>query len=232
MDAKQRFIADLDTVMQDLTQIELDHEMWSALNENLLHHPWAGEPGEMMHFISRAHFAAFGLGLRRQLDRDPGSVSLANLIARVAARQVVFRRSDFVALYSNTYPAQASHWAAIGDEEFSELARDNTTPIYPPSRAFRHLEFLLQRADGLRKFVNRAVAHRSRKTPEPLTIRQHERLLWVMQRLWEHYEWLATGATPRLGSGLLGDEWRGALTIPWAFDVARHRGLCTSIIQQ
>lgn len=215
MTEQERFVRDLRIVMQDLTQIEMDHDLWRGLNENLLVNPHCGEPGDVMNFITRAHFASLGIGLRRQIDTDERSVSLANLIGRVAGRQILFSRAAFVQRYADAYPSRSDLGAEIGDRDFSRLVNDERARIYAPARAFRHLEWLKKKGDPLRRFVNTQVAHRSSKSADGPTLHYHQRLLWVMQRLWEHYNWLATGSYPRLGDGLLGDDWKDALRRPW-----------------
>ncbi|MBX3359450.1 MAG: hypothetical protein KF745_13605 [Phycisphaeraceae bacterium] len=209
------FAVELDIVLNDLIQLQSDHELWCGLNSNLLVNPHAGEPGEAMEFITRSHFIAFGMGLRRQVDRDSRSICLASLISRVARRDVIFRRSDYVQRYVAAYPEHAAEWEALGDEDFSRLAADCTAQIYPPVRALRHLEWLNERAEPLRNHINSRVAHRSRRDSGRPHIRYHQRLLWAMQQIWEHYCMLSTGAAHHFETGLLGDDWRRAFERAW-----------------
>lgn len=213
----QMFLSDLDLVQADLIQMQMDHDLWCGLNENLRHNAHAGEPGDAMSFITRSHFAAFGCALRRQVDRDNRTVSLAFLIHKIASRQITFRRDEFVARYMQAAPAKYEAFRRrLGDNDFTHLSASPNCALYPPPRAYRHLEWLSKRATPLRDYVDKAIAHRDRKQPQyHPTIRYHRRLLWAMQRLAEHYQWLATGSFTRLESGFIGDEWRLAFARPW-----------------
>lgn len=228
-----RFISDLDVVMNDLSAMEADHEVWQGLNNNISMHPWAGAPGELWWFITRSHFAAFGTGLRRQLDLGNQAISLAKLIEQVAERSVRIQRERFVGLYTNAYRKEQDFWKSLGESEFVRLCGGKECREYPADRAFRHLQWLKRRGNPVKRLVDKTVAHRDRdamKDPPLVTIRKFERLLWAMQRLWEHYRHLATGAYPRLGDGAADDDWMDVLKTPWSYDPHRHRGLCTYIV--
>lgn len=91
------------------------------------------------------------IGVRRQLDRDPDSISFARLLGEVAANPHVISRKRYVALYKTML-------LDLGNKAFDRLAGSGATYIDPtvPTAELAKLEALAAR---IRKYANKRIAH-------------------------------------------------------------------------
>lgn len=102
-------------------------------------------------WMGNTYATAAVIGVRRQLDKDPDSISFARLLGEVAAHPQVLSRERYLALYK-TMPRD------LGDKDFDRLAEPGAAHIDPavPTDELAKLEGLAAR---IRKYANKRIAH-------------------------------------------------------------------------
>lgn len=106
-----------------------------------------------------AIFEAFGtwytvtqaVAVRRQLDRDQRSVSLANLLADMAEHADVMTRARHLALWGD-----GEDWQEPANRNFDRFSTEAALDPAVPSADLAELESV---AEIMRRYVNKAVAH-------------------------------------------------------------------------
>ena len=91
------------------------------------------------------------IGVRRQLDKDPDSISFARLLGEIIANPEVLSRDRYVALYT-TNPRE------MAERDFDRLVGAGRTSIDPAAPA-KELATLETTADRIRKYANKRIAH-------------------------------------------------------------------------
>lgn len=91
------------------------------------------------------------IGVRRQLDKDPDSISFARLLGEIIAAPEIIFRDRYVALYKTNHREMAG-------KHFDRLVGAGRTSIDPAAPA-KELAKLKTTADCIRKYANKRIAH-------------------------------------------------------------------------
>jgi hypothetical protein len=157
------------------------------------------------------------MAVRRQIDIDVRSISLARLLKEIIGCPHVLSRERFVAQVVTHYSSKSE---GAAHSEFDRLVGPGADHINPDTvRA--ELADLKERTKGLKDYTNKRVAHFDAKWPKdsPIVLEIHE----VLDRLhalrakymellrWERY------AEPPLAEPQLHDEetWKSVFREPW-----------------
>lgn len=205
----EQFKNDLERIGNELSRLEAEHRLWWSLVRRCHLDPRLGKPGLYMHTLQRWHYDSLAVGIRRQIDDNADSISLVNCIKLIASRKLVIRRSDFMGRYSE-------EMQEIAIVEWNSLTHQDCAEIYPPSRAYRHYEWLRKISDEVRRWINKTVAHSARSTTQAVTLNHVWRLLQIMERLVEHYQFVTQSSYCRLRAQVWLDQgWQKPLCVPW-----------------
>lgn len=184
------FVAWLDDLDRDVLTLYSDHRIWWGLNRLVGQNPAIGEPGDLMNFITRSHFHAYLVGIRRVADQKCDGASLWRLADRVAEGAIVFRRDEFISRYPDGL-------RDVANRDFDRLAGEGTS-VFPSHIAARDRNRIQELAEVVKPIVDKVIAHRDAVRPEPPFIADTCRVLDEFMRLLERYRFLATGSSPRL----------------------------------
>jgi len=150
------------------------------------------------------------IGIRRQVDRHPDSVSFANLLKSMSERPAVLSRTRFVSLYSGSNVPPG-----LADRAFDKYACADGSMLEAEIPA-ADLVGLDAKAAVVKQYANKRVAHIDRsgiKTPPTYT--DLDECLDLLEQLLRKY-WLLLDATTMLHIVPVWPyEWTQIFRSPW-----------------
>ncbi len=165
-------------------------------------------------------FEAFGVwyattqavAVRRQLDRDPRAISLANLIDSIARHPEVMTRSRHVGLWGNE---EFNSQANANYDRFAGEGKDTIDP----ARTNEDVERLATIATPVRGFVNTVVAHTDQR--ERSTTPTYEELNAAIDEIGEllkKYSSLLKATIVATVTPVHQQDWKQAFRVAWLND--------------
>lgn len=185
-----QFVKWLDALDKDLLTLYADHRLWWGLNRLVGQNLAIGTPGDLMNFITRSHFQAYLVGIRRVADQKCNGPSLWKLVHTVATAKIVFRREDYVSHYPEGLRGGA-------ESNFDKIAGAGAG-VFPSDRAVRDRLRIEELASVVKPIVDKTIAHRDMVSPDPPAIAQTCEILDEFMEMVERYRRLATGSSCRL----------------------------------
>ncbi len=185
------FVGWLDALDRDVLTLYSDHRIWWGLNRLVGQNPAIGTPADLMNFITRSHFQAYLVGVRRVADQNCSGGSLWKLIKKVESGEIAFSREKFVSRYQDFMKEEASR-------AFDDLCQSQGSSEFPRQLANADCDRVKELARVVKPIVDQAIAHRDAAQPDPPYIKNTCEVLDEFMRLLERYRFLATGSSPRL----------------------------------
>lgn len=146
-----RWDAWLETIHTDVRGLLVNRHIFRDVHAIIQANPKIQLASSFYEWMGNTYATTQVIGVRRQLDRDPGSISFARLLGEVAANPHVVSRERYVALYK-TMPRD------LGNKDFDRLAGAGVPHIDPavPTGELTKLEALATR---IKKYANKRIAH-------------------------------------------------------------------------
>lgn len=201
-----RWIAQIETDMINLLSAR---QIYKGYGEIVVANPEVQAEGATFHsFVVDGYVTQISMAVRRQLDTDPDTISLAHLITEIKDNPGAITRADYVARYKDM-PMGVGE--AIGNQHFTELAGPGDN--FDPAIAQADLETLKEASRKLKSLADRKIAHRSKQPSPKMTFNEVDECIEVIKKLAQKYITLLTGGNHELEPVLL--DWREAFTKTW-----------------
>ena len=153
---------------------------------------------------------ATAIGIRRQLDPDPRSVSLASLLSMITEticqRPKILSRAEFI----KNYRLQLRFAA---EKQFDRLVGKGADRVNC-SQVRRDAQKLRNDTVAVRRFANKRAAHWDRRTVPKSTLGELDNALTLVVELVNKYSMILTGNHASLDVALT-PEWTEVFEVPW-----------------
>ena len=170
-------------------------------------------------------FDAFGVwygatqatSIRRQLDRDPRSISFHNLLADISDHPEVMTRDRHVALWQDDDPREWAKeaWESEAQANYDRFA-ESGNDVIDPARTKADLDRLREIAKPVVKFVNKAVAHTDEQAlGSTSTYAELNAVIDELGELLKKYSSLLTATIFGALVPVHQQEWRQAFRVAW-----------------
>jgi hypothetical protein len=200
---------DLDRIREEVIELAWSATIYERVRAMVAANPAINIQHHFHNWLSRNYVDAQLIGIRRQLDRDPRSISLFNLVTSMAGHSRQLTRTAHVSLYRDGMER-------LGHRTFDRLAGPGKT-TYPLARlnaAIRALE-KIRATHG--RYVNKRLAHSDRSAltgPLP-TYRDLNNAVMKLQKLVIHYHLLFTAQGYRSLVPVSDYDWQNIFRQPW-----------------
>lgn len=212
--AVEKWPKQLEIIRDEVRNISLGSTVFWEVQRILEANPKARSHRLFNDWLMTNYAVATAIGIRRQLDRDPRSVSLANLLADIS-RSI---RINPDVLSRSAIEHLPPSLLKRAEEEFDRLAGVGTSKI----RA-SHVELDLKKLveniaiKEIALFVNKRIAHRDSAAVQKRMLGELDECLMLLARLVDRYLLLLTGHTSGIGP-ILPRGWKSVFTIAWIAD--------------
>jgi AbiU2 len=161
--------------------------------------------GNVFHsWVVNNYVTTVSMAVRRQLDTDSDTISLARLISDIRDNPKCLTRSWYVEYYKNSIEG-------YGDQMFNEYA--GLGECIDISVTESDLALLLEAGKDISKLANRSFAHKSTRTKPKMTFDDVDMCIESIKKIAQKYILLLT-ASHNVLEPIMSD-WQGIFTIPW-----------------
>jgi hypothetical protein len=210
--------ADLDRTREEITLLVWSTDIHERLRAIVSANPAVNMHNQFYDWLSRSYVDSQLVGLRRQLDLDKRSVSLANLIGSMAKHPELLSREAHLSLYSQEMQFQGNH-------TFNLLAGAQST-TYPAAKLHGALRALERVRSVHGKYINKRLAHSDRAPlsgPLP-TFRDLNAAVRKLEKLVIHYHLLFTAQSYNSLVPVPDYDWEAIFRLAWLPPAPRRRG--------
>lgn len=142
----------LETIEREITWLAIHRHVFWETHKIIEANPSIQKPSAFYTWMKSAYVTDIAVGIRRQLDSDPDTISLWNLLDELTMHPQAMSRQRFVALY------KGSTVEMFADQDFDRFA----------GKGQPHIDASLIRADltrlealwsVIKKYINRRITH-------------------------------------------------------------------------
>ena len=165
-------------------------------------------------WIQNNYVDSIVVGLGRLNDHDSRTISFHNLIKEVLANPEAITRDYYISRYPE-WMRDAGRVGGINDE-FNEFA-DEGEQFLSKDRLLADLKLLDDETKQIKVFRDQWVAHldQTRATNQPLTFKDVEDALELLDNIFHKYYMLIDGAGMSTAKPSLNFDWKEPLRHPW-----------------
>ena len=200
----------LKVIYKDLVTLAAYRHVFQEIQEIVRKNPKVNVGSSFHDLIATGYSTFASISVRRQLDRDRRSVSLALLMDDILKNPAALSRRRMVKLYQRSrLPAAMAHRHMDNSQRMGRV-RINMRQVR------KDLAALDCNCNRVRRYVNKHVAHRNRQPLRSLpTFEDLNRSIDFLEELFKRYNFLIEG------SGLLHltptwqYDWKSVLRAPW-----------------
>lgn len=159
MDAKrhEKMKSWLGTLERAITDLRVDQHIFWEVQGIVRANPKVHSPGDFNAWMARMYSSAMSVAIRRQVDADKRSVCFVGFLQDVKKTPTVVSRAQYVAQFR-----EANLPDFLAHRDFDNLV--GVGAEHPdPAAIEEEIRTLKQRAEPLRRYVNKRVAHHDEK---------------------------------------------------------------------
>lgn len=205
------WINDLRTIGDDVRSLRLGSRVFWVIQEIIGANRRTQAHGLFNHWMATNYAVATAIGIRRQLDSDRRSVSLARLLSAVAGtlckRPALLSRAGFIRNYRREL-------RIVGDAEFDRLVGQSASRV-EPSFVCRDLQRLQIETESVRRSANKRAAHWDRRAVPKSKLGELDKSLDLLVELVDKYARLMNGTSSSVEVGPLPPDWKRIFKVSW-----------------
>jgi AbiU2 len=205
-----KWCTDLVVIGSDVRSLRLSSRVFWEIQRIIGANPKTQRYGLFNHWMMTNYAVSAAIGIRRQLDPDPRSVSLASLLSMIAEticqRPAILSRAEFIRNYRPDLRFAA-------ERQFDRIVGRGADRVNC-GQVRRDSERLRSETEAVRRFANRRAAHWDRRSVPKSTLGQLDDALNLMVELVNKYSMILTGNHARLDV-TLSPEWAEIFNVPW-----------------
>jgi len=198
----------LKQIQEDITNLSVHRHIYNEVAKIIKENPRLQVASSFYDWMRIAYIYEMSIRVRRLVDRDRRSVSFVRLMEEIEQCPGVISRRRFVQLYSQVL-------RYVADRDFERFAKPGASHVNPAA-IHRDKRALIKAAGRLRLFVNRHIAHRSRRPLRRLpTFAELDVCINLLEQLLKKYVLMleATGLIEVLPVWQY--DWKQVFRIPW-----------------
>lgn len=200
----------LDLIYADIQGLLVNQHIFREVQTIVKANPKLQIPSSFYEWMGVSYAASIAVGIRRQLDTDSRSVSLARLLMEMRQRPGIITRRRFRSFYRGHPVAEQ-----FSNRDFDRLAGRGKDHV--GIGIFKgDLSRLKQAGRRLRRFVNKRVAHfDQRKFKNPPTYKEVDQCLEVMETLLKKYVLMLRAEAHMNILPTWQYDWKAIFRVPW-----------------
>ena len=231
---RERLENDLRTIQQEVAALFVQRQVFEDLKEPFIENRTLNREWTPLHtFLFVGYVTQACMRLRRLMDVDGQTVSLANIVSRVCQHPEVFTRADYSARFvencrvRSTGRAQETenglrtavreHREAEANELFSRFAGPGALSL-EQRRLCRFCLPAKAKWAEVGSYVDKRLAHYDRREPQNPTWGELDDAVHAVGDLYINVQLLLTGIVEEredLARAWQWDDWRPLLEVPW-----------------
>lgn len=206
-----RWCSELKVIRVEVSGLLLSAKIFWEVQKLLAANPRALSHRLFNDWMASNYFAATAIGIRRQLDKDPRSVSLRNLLMKIKVTledsQELISRSEFL---GNCQPEERSD----RNTRFSRLVGIQARRV-DFAYVNQDIERLIEIDEKIiGKYISKRIAHRDAEEIERRKYGDLDKCLEVLEEITDRYLSLVNGEESAV-SPELSSDWKSVFRIPW-----------------
>lgn len=208
MDPKlAKWIGWLDPIEEDITQLVWSKSIYLKLTGIITTNPEIHHGNRFWNWISTNYVESSLMGMRRQTDNGPDTITLFKLISDIEENSTLITRE----FHKSLYPAGRQCYA---DAVFDELASRGSTH-YPQASAERDKQSLENLRDSFESYVDRRLAHLDKRPPSKIgQFQDVYEGIDTLERLLKHHCLLLRAQDVEL-LPVVQYDWKSIFRVPW-----------------
>jgi hypothetical protein len=205
------------TIYHDAVNMRAARQLWEGFQAIVDVAPHrAKQFGTFHSWFNSSYVRSQGLAIRRQVEVGSDVVSLGRLLDRIAKSPNVLSRERYLSTLHHDH-------SGLGNKFFDSLTSPGARGI-DPDMPLAHLEQLRNETAGVRKWIDKEVAHydpKIGKFSEGLTFKDVHHAIDLIFEVMNHYRQLILGDTVDVGVTM--PPWEVVFTVPWIPDEEARR---------
>ncbi len=200
----------LDQIDKDITALSVARHIYSEVKEIIDANPKIQIASSFYDYMTYTYATYMVMGIRRQIDADRRSISFVSLLEEIIRDPQILTRDWYVARYRDTVLSEKT--AHRGFDQFSGEVKTHVDPAI----VCEDIRQIKDKAENLRKFVNKRVAHHDRSEFKSLpTYKEIDNCLKFMEELLRKYRRFIHGSCPSSFLPTCQYDWKKIFREPW-----------------
>jgi hypothetical protein len=196
---------------QDVIHLLGHRKIYKSYAELLDLNPDVVKNGGLFHqWINETYITSVAMGIRRQLDTDKDVISLLKLIRDIKNNPNDLTRDWHISLYKSNLDDDIKN--AIANETFTKHAGAGN--IIDIKILEEDEKKLLQLADKITLYADRAIAHRSKSAIPQVTYGEVEQCIDALRDIAQRYILIFTAGYNLMEPEII-DYWESIFSMPW-----------------
>ena len=213
-----KWCTDLVVIGRNVRSLRLSSRVFWETQRVIEANPRTQTHGLFNHWIATNYATATAIGIRRQLDLDPRSVSLASLLSMIAEticqRPKILSRAEFIKNYR-------PHLRFVAEKQFDRLVGKGADRV-SCGQVRCDAQKLRNDTEAVRRFANKRAAHWDRRAVPKSTLGELDKALTLVVELVNKYSMILTGNHASLDVALT-PEWTEVFEVPWIPQSAQRK---------
>ena len=181
----EKWLKWLDIIQKDAEDLLDKKHIFSRYIEIVKNNPNIQEPSDFHWWVRDNYVASIAMCIRKQIDTDPDVVTLGKLLTEIQKAPQIITKEWHRSLYKNL----GSRYA---DQAFWEIAGKGD--FFDPAVAESDFKKLSKLAEGVTKFADRRIAHKSKQPIPVVKFKEIDVFLEEFEKILIKYILLFTGS--------------------------------------
>ena len=152
----------LETILADVQQLLITQEIYQGVSDIYNGNPNLHKPSAFWGWLLNVYVENVSIGIRKQLDVKPPSISLKRLLRAICDHPEVLSRERYI-----TMTRESKMRADLLNREFDRHSGKNQDHI-DASKVKEDIDLIEAMAHKVKEFVDKRIAHSDEKAPESL----------------------------------------------------------------
>ncbi len=149
----------LETIKKDIMSLSINRHIFWEVQKIIKANPKIHLPSTFYQWMGNVYAVYVSIGLRRQIDKDPRTISFQRLLEEIEGQAEVISRKRYVALYEDEVLRNR-----VADKAFDKFAGIGR-PHIDPAMVIEDRSQLIKKIEGVKDYVDKRVAHHDRRGP-------------------------------------------------------------------
>lgn len=200
----------LEVLNHAVQQLCIDQHIFGGVQEIIRRNPKIHRPGDFNAWMARMYGCGMAIAIRRQVDRDSRSISFLRFLEEVKANPTVVSRERFLGISCKRRSS-----ALLASREFDKHVGVGLNHL-DGNQVKKEIEKLKQRADALRRYVNKRIAHHDeREFADIPKFRDVDDAVEYLEHLLKRYLLLFRGVGLIQVLPCWQYDWKAVFRLPW-----------------
>lgn len=181
----EKWLRWIEIVHKDTEDLLDNQYIFSKYIEIIKGNPKIQEPSDFHWWVRNNYVSSVAMSVRRQIDTDPDVITLGKLLKEMVESPQTLTKAWHRTLYKNLGPS----WA---DKAFEDIAGNGE--FFDPEVAKNDFEKLVNLSEGITKFADRRIAHKSKQPIPDVKFKEMNDFIEEFENMLKKYILLFTGS--------------------------------------